>query len=439
MFIIDKIFNLKIDTKNKSITTVTGLKQFDNNSILNITLLQNSLALDLSNCTVRLNFIREDKRVLLYMTDIVSAREGKVSIKLSPEVLEKSGLVKADISVFDSNLLKITSTTFNLKVDKAIYDDTYFTDKDLDLMQQEYVREKERQNNENNRKSNESNRVQAETKRGQNENTRISNEEARKKAENTRVSEWNNVKKDANNIKNTLDTTIDTANKSNSNLKNTINAGDKLKQELNVNNYVTNAKYSEFEKKTNSQYEENKNKLNNFGGRNYLMNSNFANGFDHWNKNGKNKDELIQINEQGNVVCKNGDGDYFGIFQYFKKNMIQNTHYTMSFLIRTSKDSRICCGWSGTSRYINVKQSDDFIRYTVNLGNYTEKEVAIVLYTNTPNSTLEIENVQLEKGAIATDWNVAPEEVIANSYRLDAIEKILIEKGFMTAQQSLTK
>ncbi|WP_080966046.1 phage tail protein [Clostridium novyi] len=193
----------------------------------------------------------------------------------------------------------------------------------------------------------------------------------------------------------------------------------------------------EFKKKTNSQYEENKNKLNNFGGRNYLLNSNFANGFDHWNKNGKNKDELIQINEQGNVVCKNGDGNYFGIFQYFKKNMIQNTHYTMSFLIRTSKDSRICCGWSGTSRYINVKQSDDFIRYTVNLGNYTEKEVAIVLYTNTPNSTLEIENVQLERGYIATDWNVAPDEVIANSKRLDAIEKILIDKGYMKVTQKL--
>ncbi|KEH89548.1 hypothetical protein Z967_08140 [Clostridium novyi A str. 4540] len=435
---MDKIFNLKIDTKNKSITTVTGLKQFDNNSILNITLLQNSLALDLSNCTVRLNFIREDKRVLLYMTDIVSAREGKVSIKLSPEVLEKSGLVKADISVFDSNLLKITSTTFNLKVDKAIYDDTYFTDKDLDLMQQEYVREKERQNNENNRKSNESNRVQAETKRGQNENTRISNEEARKKAENTRVSEWNNVKKDANNIKNTLDTTIDTANKSNSNLKNTINAGDKLKQELNVNNYVTNAKYSEFEKKTNSQYEENKNKLNNFGGRNYLMNSNFRRKETGWitYKNGEGC--TIKFND-GNVVINNVSRNFCGIYQSIKDICVQKSQkYIISFYAKADKDLNILCGWTSHGVNCRVRESNDYIRYSISIGNpQNDNEDTIIVYNATQKSNVEITKIQVECGDVVSDWNLAPEEVIANSYRLDAIEKILINKGYMTVTQNL--
>ncbi|WP_053071462.1 BppU family phage baseplate upper protein [Clostridium haemolyticum] len=194
MFIIDKIFNLKIDTKNKSITTVTGLKQFDNNSILNITLLQNSLALDLSNCTVRLNFIREDKRVLLYMTDIVSAREGKVSIKLSPEVLEKPGNIQADISVFDSNLLKITSATFNLKVDKSIYsNDYYFNMKDFDIVQRMHIEEEARIKNEKTRIEAESNRItdekkrsDAEALRNEKETERISNEEKRVQAENKR-------------------------------------------------------------------------------------------------------------------------------------------------------------------------------------------------------------------------------------------------------------
>lgn len=313
---MDKIFNLKIDTKNKNITTVTGLKQFDNNSVLNITLLQNSLALDLSNCTVRINFLREDERVLLYMANIDNAKEGKVSIKLSPEVLEKSGLVKADISVFDSNLLKITSATFNLRVEISIFDDTYFTDKDLDLMQQEYVREKERQADEKVRKTNEDTRIDNETERLTHETQRQANEEARKKAENTRVAEWNNVKTDANNIKNTLDTTIDTANKTNNNLKNTINAGDKLKQELNVNNYVTNEKYNAFEKKTNTQYEDLAKNILSITDKNLIL---------YVDKNGNNTDGLsaetaftsIQaaINNiphiiKYNVTLKISEGDY---------------------------------------------------------------------------------------------------------------------------------
>lgn len=438
MFIIDKIFNLKIDTKNKSITTVTGLKQFDNNSILNITLLQNSLALDLSNCTVRINFLREDTRVLLYMADVVSAREGKVSIKLSPEVLEKYGLIKADISVFDSNLLKITSTTFNMKVDKTIYNDTYFTDKDLDLMQQEYVREKERQKAESARSENELERITKEGQRNSNENTRNSNEEARKKAETARVAEWNNVKKDATNIKNTLDTTIDTANTANSNLQNTITAGDKLKQELNINNYVTNTKYSEFEKKTNSQYEDTTKKLKNFGGRNYLINSNFRRKETGWitYKNGEGC--TIKFND-GNVVINNVSRNFCGIYQAVKDICIQKSKkYVLSFYAKADKDLNILCGWTSHGVNCRVRESNDYIRYSIAIGSPQNNNAdTIIVYNATQGSNVEITKIQVECGDVVSDWNLAPEEVIANSKRLDAIEKILINKGYMTVTQNL--
>lgn len=189
---MDKIFNLKIDTKIKNITTITGLKQFDNNSVLNITLTQNSLPVDLSNCTVRLNFLREDERVLLYMADIVSAREGKVNIKLSPEVLEKSGLVKADISVFDSNLMKITGTVFDMKVEKSIYSNDYYLNmKDFDIVQQMHIEEEKRINNEKERVQNENTRVQNEDKRINDENTRIKNEGTRIASEKERVQNEN--------------------------------------------------------------------------------------------------------------------------------------------------------------------------------------------------------------------------------------------------------
>ncbi|WP_053070849.1 BppU family phage baseplate upper protein [Clostridium novyi] len=185
---MDKVFNLKIDTKNKNITTVTGLKQFDNNSILNITLLQNSLALDLSNCTVRLNFLREDERILLYMATVDNGKEGKVSIKLSPEVLEKTGNIKADISVFDSNLLKITSATFNIKVNESIYSNDYYLRRnEFDIMQAMYSEEEKRLSNEKGRVAAEQNRVSNETLRKSQEDTRQSNENKRSESETLRI------------------------------------------------------------------------------------------------------------------------------------------------------------------------------------------------------------------------------------------------------------
>ncbi|KEH88954.1 hypothetical protein Z967_11855 [Clostridium novyi A str. 4540] len=435
---MDKIFNLKIDTKNKNITTVTGLKQFDNNSVLNITLLQNSLALDLSNCTVRINFLREDERVLLYMGDIVNSKEGKFTIKLSPEVLEKYGLIKADISVFDSNLLKITSTTFNLKVDKAIYDDTYFTEKDLDLMQQEYVREKQRQQAENTRKANETARVQAETKRNSNENTRNSNEEARKKAETARVAEWNNVKKDANNIKNTLETTTDTANTANSNLQNTINNADKLKQELTPSNYVKNADYEKYKKEVTTQYEDTTKALNDFGGRNYLLNSDFRNKKDNWITFKAGDNGTVKFNE-GSVSINNISQQYCGIYQPVKDIGVNvKKNYIISFYAKADIDSSILCGWTVSGVSVSIKQSDDYIKYSINIGSPRKNgDDVIILYNSTKGSTCEITKVKVEVGYTATDWNISPEEVVVNSKRLDAIEKILIEKGYITVTQKL--
>ncbi|WP_053070057.1 BppU family phage baseplate upper protein [Clostridium sp. K25] len=191
---MDKIFNLRIDSKVGNINIVQGLKQFENNAILNITLLQNSLALDLTNCSVRINFLREDKKVMLYMADIVNAREGKVSIKLSPEVLRCHGTVKCDISVFDSNLLKITSATFNMKVDESIYSNDYYLNmKDFDIVQRMHIEEEKRIANENKRVESESARITDEKKRSntealrnEKENERISNEEKRVKAESKR-------------------------------------------------------------------------------------------------------------------------------------------------------------------------------------------------------------------------------------------------------------
>ncbi|MCD3240925.1 BppU family phage baseplate upper protein [Clostridium botulinum] len=185
---MEKVFNLDIDTKDKKIMNIKGLKQFDNNSILYITISENSKIFDLTDCTVRLNFLKEDKEVLLYMSDIVDAKKGKIKIKLSTQVLKNPGLVKVDLSIYDKNIMKITSLDFTMQVEKSIYSNEYYLQRaDFDIVQSMHIDEEKRIKNEEKRISNETTREKNENIRIENENKRLSVEKTRVENENKRI------------------------------------------------------------------------------------------------------------------------------------------------------------------------------------------------------------------------------------------------------------
>lgn len=177
---MEKQFNLIIDTKRSTYNAVRGLKQGDNNSVLNVTLVQNSIPFDLTGTTIRINYKRPDNKLFLQMVDITNAIEGKIKINILTKVLESIGEVKADLSIFDKDNRKITSVTFSMFVDGSIYRNDYIDKEDLDLIQSIWVEEDKRIKQENERKLNEENRVS-------NENIRIENEENRKLEEIKRV------------------------------------------------------------------------------------------------------------------------------------------------------------------------------------------------------------------------------------------------------------
>ncbi|WP_231172911.1 BppU family phage baseplate upper protein, partial [Clostridium botulinum] len=308
---MEKIFNLNIDIKDKKVMDIRGLKQLDNSSVLYITISENSKAFDLTNCTVRLNFLKEDKEVLLYMADVIDAKKGKIKIKLSTQVLKNPGLIQCDLSIFDKNIMKITSLDFTMQVEKSIYSNEYYLQKaDFDIVQSMHIEEEKRLKNEKQR-------IENETARNTNELTRNKQENTRQDNEKQRIAEWNSVKKDANNLKYALDNTISTANNTNSNLKNTITAGDKLKVDLNINSYVKNTEYEKHKKEVTAQYEETANKLNDFGGRNYLLNSSIS-SLDFWSKRfQKNEtDEKNKIDIKDNTChIVNTKQDLIGIYQ----------------------------------------------------------------------------------------------------------------------------
>ncbi|NEZ97499.1 DUF2479 domain-containing protein [Clostridium botulinum] len=197
---MDKSSNLIIDTKRSTYNAVRGLKQGDNNSILNVTLVQNSVPFDLTGLTVRINYKRSDSKIFLQMADVVNATDGKVKINILTKALESIGEVKADLSLFDKDNRKITSATFSMFVDSSVYRNDYIDKEDLDLIQSIWVEEDKRIKQENTRKLNEENRLSnesirekneenrklEETKRVDSENIRVDNETGREKSEATR-------------------------------------------------------------------------------------------------------------------------------------------------------------------------------------------------------------------------------------------------------------
>lgn len=181
---MEKQFNLIIDTKRSTYNAVRGLKQGDNNSVLNVTLVQNSIPFDLTGTTIRINYKRPDNKLFLQMVDITNAIEGKIKINILTKVLESVGEVKADLSIFDKDNRKITSVTFSMFVDGSIYRNDYIDKEDLDLIQSIWVEEDKRIKQENERKESEDNRQNA-------ENIRVENEEHRKLEETKRVDSEN--------------------------------------------------------------------------------------------------------------------------------------------------------------------------------------------------------------------------------------------------------
>ncbi|BFN03922.1 peptidase G2 autoproteolytic cleavage domain-containing protein [Clostridium tetani] len=188
---MNKQFDLLIDTKRTGFNTVRGLKEGDNNSVLNITLVQNSIPFDLTDLTVRINYKRPDNKIFLQMADITNAMEGKIKVNILTKVLEKVGEARADLSIFDKDNRKITSVTFSMFIDASIYRNDYIEPEDLDLIQDIYSKEKERQASESERIKEESRRIKQEINRQELEKRRENEEKERQASEKIRIENEN--------------------------------------------------------------------------------------------------------------------------------------------------------------------------------------------------------------------------------------------------------
>ncbi|MCD3202816.1 phage tail protein [Clostridium botulinum] len=199
-----------------------------------------------------------------------------------------------------------------------------------------------------------------------------------------------------------------------------------------------------FKEDINSQYEDLTKQLNNFGSRNYLLNVSEINTWESPRSSKEiikdtnfNKDVLkITLKDTSELPC----GTYISTKNILNDLIKNNEIYTWSVWLRADEPIRLLVGHERNGRK-EITVSTQWEKYT---HTYTVKEnngwkalTFYILDKNRNKTSFYISEPKLEQGTTVTDWSIAPEEIIANSKRLDVIEQVLIEKGFNIAKNKL--
>ncbi|MER2010180.1 MAG: hypothetical protein ABS939_22330, partial [Psychrobacillus sp.] len=135
------------------------------------------------------------------------------------------------------------------------------------------------------------------------------------------------------------------------------------------------------------------------GGRNYIINSNFARQLNNWVASNSNyisaNNGVVKISNLGNV----------GIYQLVEEATEDET-YTVSAYIKGTGSIRI--GFENSVQFMTIPSAEQFTRvhFTARKGGSR----VFVVYINDANTTLEIRNIQAEKGSVLTDWKLAQED-----------------------------
>lgn len=196
---IDKDYSLTLDLKDKfknklpssPIEFVSGDL---NSSILNITLTDNGSVVDLTGCTIQANFKKPDNTAVSidttgdYVT-ITDATNGLIKCELTTQILAAVGYVFSNITIINTDLSRVTSTSFKFRV-KENYDtaESIGSTNDYPMLIELLVKTQNVDANETTRQTNESTRQSQETTRQVNESERVTTESARVTAEDTRNS-----------------------------------------------------------------------------------------------------------------------------------------------------------------------------------------------------------------------------------------------------------
>ena len=106
-----------LDIMDLKLNNICNVKQYDD-IILSLEIRDNGKAIDLTDNTVTIKVIRQDKQIL-EQTDNISLKNNIVTIKLKNEALSCIGLTKFELHIKDTDG-SISTATFSLNVEESI-------------------------------------------------------------------------------------------------------------------------------------------------------------------------------------------------------------------------------------------------------------------------------------------------------------------------------
>ena len=197
---IDKDYSFKLDIKNKSAIPKMEFVRGDlNTSVLNITLTENGVPIDLTGYTLMAVFKKPDNTRVIEDVTIINATKGLVRVVLSTQTITAIGEVLGTITLTSATGDKVTFSLFKFKVRENLDNDELIESTNEFPILSKLIAENQQIKNEeakritaeNIRTSNENSRISNETERQDNEAKRISAESNRAAAETSRVSAEN--------------------------------------------------------------------------------------------------------------------------------------------------------------------------------------------------------------------------------------------------------
>lgn len=104
------IKKIKIDIDKKSLETIPSVQYDSNTRFLHISLVNNSLPLDLTGCSVKIAAIKPDDTVIFNNCTIVDAKQGLVEAELTEQINAVPGQVECELKIYTANGVLTTKT-----------------------------------------------------------------------------------------------------------------------------------------------------------------------------------------------------------------------------------------------------------------------------------------------------------------------------------------
>ena len=115
--------HLDIDINKKIYRRLNAVQGDAKSRYILVSLYNNSMPFDLSNCSVKIFGVKSDKKIFFNYANITDTSKGQFEIELTSQALAVNGELQIQILVLGANQERLTTCTFFIDVYRTIVDD----------------------------------------------------------------------------------------------------------------------------------------------------------------------------------------------------------------------------------------------------------------------------------------------------------------------------